>query len=92
MWCCSAYEYAVGEVKMTKIFAVYLQASGFQASRRNMLLSFAVNFLSNMVSPCHTPLMMLILLLSLCRWIAIELFGVNSLQEFDVHIFYPPFM
>ena len=29
MWCISAYEYAVGEAKMTKIFAVYLQVSGF---------------------------------------------------------------
>ena len=29
MWCISGYEYVVGEAKMTKIFAVYLQASGF---------------------------------------------------------------
>ena len=29
MWCISAYEYVVSEAKMTKIFAVYLQASGF---------------------------------------------------------------
>ena len=29
MWCISAYEYVVGEAKMTKIFAVYFQVSGF---------------------------------------------------------------
>ena len=29
MWCFSAYEYVVGEAKMTKIFSIYLQASGF---------------------------------------------------------------
>ena len=29
MWCISACGYVVGETKMTKIFAVYLQASGF---------------------------------------------------------------
>ena len=29
MWCTDIYEYFVGEAKMTKIFAVYLQVSGF---------------------------------------------------------------
>ena len=29
MWCISAYEYVVGEAKIIKIFAVYLQPSGF---------------------------------------------------------------
>ena len=29
MWCISAYKYVVGEAKMSKIFAVYFQASGF---------------------------------------------------------------
>ena len=28
MWCISAYKYVVGEAKMTKTSAVYLQASG----------------------------------------------------------------
>ena len=31
MWCISAHEYVFGEVKMTKIFAAYLQTSGFQS-------------------------------------------------------------
>ena len=29
LWCISAYEYVVGEAKMIKIFAAYLQAYGF---------------------------------------------------------------
>ena len=29
VWCISAYQCVVGEANMTKIFAVYLQASGF---------------------------------------------------------------
>ena len=44
-----------------------------QVSRQNMLSSAAVNNLGDMVSPCRTPLLMLILLLSLCRWTVIEL-------------------
>ena len=59
MWCISAYEYVVGEA--TKVFAVYLQTSGFQVSRRK---SAAVDSLVDMVSPCRTPLLMLLLLLS----------------------------
>ena len=31
-WCINACEYVVGEAKMTKIFDVYLQASGFSKS------------------------------------------------------------
>ena len=58
-----------------------------------MLSSAAVDHLGDMVSPCHTPLLMLILSLSLCRWTVIELYiGVDFLQEFDVHIFYPLFL
>ena len=41
MLCISAYEYVIGEAKMTKIFAVYLQASGFPISRRKMISSAA---------------------------------------------------
>ena len=67
----SAYKYVVGEAKMTKIFAVKPLVS--HVSRRNMLWSAAVNSLGDMKSPCRTPLMMLILLLSLCRWTVIEL-------------------
>ena len=29
MWCINAHEYAAGEAKMIKIFAIYPQASGF---------------------------------------------------------------
>ena len=66
---------------MTEIFAVCLQAPLVsQVSHRNMFLSAAVNSLGDMVSPCRTPLLMLILLLSLCRWTVIKLL-------FDEHIF-----
>ena len=41
-------------------------------SRRNMLSSVTVDSLGNMVSPCRIPLLMLILLLSLCSWTGIE--------------------
>ena len=47
-------------------------------SRRNMLSSGAVNSLGDMVSPC--PLLMLILLLSLCRCTAIELLVYISVR------------
>ena len=74
MWCISAYEYAVGEAKTIKIFAVYLQASGVPSqSLEYALSSAAVNSLGDVVSPCRTPLLMLTLLLSLCRWTVIEL-------------------
>ena len=59
----------------------------FQVSHRNMLTSVAANNLGDMVSSYHTPLPMLILLLSLCRWTVIELLGVDVFQEFDVQIF-----
>ena len=58
---------------MSKIFAVYLQASGSQVSRRNMLSGTAVNSLDDMVSPCRTPLLVLMLILSLCRSTVVEL-------------------
>ena len=44
-----------------------------QVSRRNMLSSAAVNSLGDMVSPCRTLLLVLILLLSSCRLTVIEL-------------------
>ena len=46
---------------------------GYQVSHRNMLLSTAVNSLGDMVFHCRTPLLMLSVLLSLCRWTVIEL-------------------
>ena len=45
-----------------------------QVSRSNTLSSAAVNSLGDMIYPCQTPLLVLILLLSLCRWTVIELF------------------
>ena len=67
----SAYEYIVGEAKVTKIFVVYLQVSGFP----NQTSDYAFEC-------CHkqpgTPLIMLDLLLSLCRWTVIELLVYTS--------------
>ena len=64
MWCISAYEYVVGEAKMTKIFAVYLQAAVFPHQSTYMVSSADENSLGDMISHCLTPLLMLILLLS----------------------------
>ena len=55
--------YVVGEVKMTEIFFVYPQASGFASRSSENAFECC-----RMVSPCHTPFLILILLLSLCRW------------------------
>ena len=64
-----------------------------QVSRRNMLSSAAVNSLGDMVSPCRTPFLMLILLLSLCRWTDCHrAVGVYFFHKFDIHIFYPLFL
>ena len=72
MWCISAY--VAGEEEMTKIFAVYLQASGFSSQLSEyMLSSVAVNSLGDIVSPCRTLFLVLKLLLSLCWWTVIEL-------------------
>ena len=59
---------------MTRIFA----ASVFkplvsQISLRNVLLSATLNRFGDMVSVCRTRLLVLILLLSICRWTVIEL-------------------
>ena len=62
MWCISAHEYVVGETKIRCSFKALVS----QVSRRNMLLNAAVNSLDDMVSPCCTPPLMLMLLLSLC--------------------------
>ena len=59
---------------MTKISPSIFKPLVSQVSRRNMPLSAAVNSLDDMVSPCHTTSLMLVLLLSLCRWTVIELF------------------
>ena len=51
---------------MIKIFASIFKPLVSQIDRRNMLSSAAVKSLGDMVSPCRTPLLMLILFLSLC--------------------------
>ena len=73
MWCICAYEYVVSEAKMTKIFAIYLQASDLQNQSSEYAFECYREQLGDMVSPCLTPLLMLIFLLSLCRWTVIEL-------------------
>ena len=65
MWCTSAYKNVVGEAKMTEIFAVYLQASGFQSQSSEYAFDIAVNNFDDMVYPCRSPTLMLIVLLSL---------------------------
>ena len=60
------------EAKMTNIFAIYFKASGFPSQS---FLSAGVNSLGDMVPPCRTPILVLILLLSLYRWTVIELLG-----------------
>ena len=58
--CIRAYEYVVGEAKMTKIFAVYLQASGFLSQSSEYALECCSKQLKRYG---RTPLLMLILLL-----------------------------
>ena len=92
MWCISAYEYVAGEAKMIKIFAVYLQASGFpsqsseyvfeccreQLRRYGILLSYS--------SPDVDRVALFV-------WVNCHgAVGVDFLQEFDVHIFYLLFL
>ena len=54
---------SLSSAKMTKIFAVYLHASGFPGHCQNMLSSAAVNSLGDVVAPCRTPLLVLMLFL-----------------------------
>ena len=55
----------------------------------NMLSNVAVNRLGEMVSPCLTPLLILIFSLSLCRCTVNELsVYIYVFQDFYVHIFY----
>ena len=58
---------------MISTFVNACSATLSQVSRRNMLSSAAVNSLGDMVSPCGTLLLVLILLLSSCRLTVIEL-------------------
>ena len=88
MWCVSTYEYVVSEARMTKIFAIYLQASGFpsqsseyafeccrkQHGRYGISLSFS--------SP-DVDVVAFFVYVDCHRAV-----GVDFLQELDVHIFY----
>ena len=58
---------------MISTFVNACSATLSQVSRRNMLSSAAVNSLGDMVSPCRTLLLVLILVLSSCRLTVIEL-------------------
>ena len=58
-----------------------------QVSRRNMLSTAAVNSLGYMVSPCRNPLLMLILLLSLCRWTIISVHLSKCIRNVIVSCF-----
>ena len=59
--------------KMTKIFAVYFQVSGFPGQSSEYAFECCRKRLGDMVSACRPPFLVLILLLSLCRWAVIEL-------------------
>ena len=45
-----------------------------------MLSGDAVNSFADVVSPCRTPLLMLVLLLSLCMWTVIEVLVLISFR------------
>ena len=77
----------VGEAKMAKIFAVYLQASDFPSHPSSMLSGAPCKQLDR-YGICCTPLLILIFLLSLFRWTVVELLVYILLQEFYVHVFY----
>ena len=89
MWCISAYEYVVGEAKMTKIFAVYLQASGFPSQTweyafeccRKKLGRYGISL---WYSSPEVDLVAFSVHVDCHRTL-----GVDFLQEFDVHIIYP---
>ena len=70
MWCISTYEYVVGKAKMTKIFAVYRQASGqsseyaFECCREQLgRYSISLSYTSPYVDRVAC----------LCRWTVFEL-------------------
>ena len=60
-----------------------------QFNRLNILSSAAVNNLGEKLSPCLTPLLILIFLLSLCRCTVTEL---SVFQDVYVRIFYSLFL
>ena len=55
---------------MPNILPVYLQACGFPSQRSEYAFECS---LGDMAFPYRTPLLMLVLLRSLCRWTVIEL-------------------
>ena len=70
---------------MTMIFALYLQASGFPSHSSEYAFECSINSLDDMVTHCPTPLLMLMLLVSLCRWPSChQAVGVDFLQEINV--------
>ena len=92
MWCISAYDYVVGEAKMTKIFAVYLQASCFPSQWSE----YAFEFCREQLGRCGISLSYSSPGVDLVAFFVYvdchRAVGVDFLQEFDVHILYPLFL
>ena len=92
MWCISAYEYVVGEAKMTKIFVIYFQASGFPSQLSEYAFECCREQLgrSGISLSYSSPDVDLV---AFFVWVDCHrAVGVYFLQEFDVHIFYPMFL
>ena len=73
MWYIGAYEYVEAKRRWLSYSPSIFKILVSQVSRRNMLSSAAVNSLCDVLSPCRTPILMLILLLSLCTWTIIDM-------------------
>ena len=92
MWCISAYEYVVGEAKITKIFAVYLQTSGFPSQSSEYVFECCLEQLGRYcISLSYTSpgvdLVAFFVHVDCHRAV-----GVNFVQKFDAHIFYLLFL
>ena len=93
MWWISANEYVGGEAKLTKIFALYLQASGFPTQSSEYAFEWCRKQLgrygiSLSYSSPDVDLVTFFVYVDYCH----RTVGVHFLQEFDVHIFYPLFL
>ena len=92
MWCISAYEHVVGEANMTKIFAVYLQASGFPS----LSSEYALKYYRKQLGQCDISLSYSSPDVDLVAFFVYvdchRAVCVYFLQEFDVHMFYTLFL
>ena len=82
--------YVVGEAKITKIFAVCLQASGFPSQSSEYVFECCREHLGRYgISLSYSsPDVDLVAFFVDCH----RAVGVDFHQEFDVHIFYPLFL